>query len=104
MQIQINTDRNIDGREELSDQIKTRVENALDRFDEQITRVEVHISDENSVKGGADDLRCLIEARIEGRQPVAVTHQAANLDAAINGALDKLKNMMDSIAGKRKQQ
>ncbi|SEN13502.1 HPF/RaiA family ribosome-associated protein [Nitrosomonas marina] len=102
MQIQINTDRNIEGREVLSNHVMAMVEHGLDRFSEQLTRVEVHISDENSEKGGSNDKRCVIEARIENRQPVAVTHQDADLDAAVRGAVDKLKNMMSSMLGKQK--
>ncbi|SES75732.1 Sigma 54 modulation protein / S30EA ribosomal protein [Nitrosomonas marina] len=102
MQIQINTDRNIEGREVLSNHVKAMVEHGLDRFSEQLTRVEVHISDENSEKRGDNDKRCVIEARIENRQPVAVTHQDADLDAAVRGAVDKLKNMMSSMLGRQK--
>ena len=83
MQIQINTDRNIEGREALATQVSGVVESALSRFSDHITRVEVHLSDENSAKkGGHDDIRCMMEARLEGRQPVAVTHQAATVDAS----------------------
>jgi hypothetical protein len=32
----------------------------------------------------------VMEARLEGRQPVAVTHQAATLDQALEGAAHKL--------------
>ena len=79
MQVQINTDRNIEGREALADQVRGVVESALSRFSDHITRVEVHLSDENSdKKGGDDEMRCMMEARIEGRQPIAVTHQDAS--------------------------
>ncbi|PSJ17730.1 HPF/RaiA family ribosome-associated protein [Nitrosomonas supralitoralis] len=100
MQIQINTDRNIEGHEEFSQQVKTKIEGVLNRFSAHVTRVEVHISDENSDKGGINDKRCLMEARLEGRQPIAVTHQAENLDAAVQGAVDKLKKVIESTLGK----
>ena len=48
MHIEISTDSNIEGREMLASQIKGTVEEALDRFSDRITRVEVHISDANS--------------------------------------------------------
>ncbi|HXV84664.1 MAG TPA: ribosomal subunit interface protein, partial [Candidatus Binatia bacterium] len=77
MQIQINTDRNIAGREALAAQVSGVVENALSRISDRITRVEVHLSDENSdKKGGNDNMRCMMEARLERRPPVAVTHRA----------------------------
>jgi hypothetical protein len=61
------------------------VESALSRVSDHIMRVEVHLSDENSVKDSQDDMRCMMETRLESRQPVAVTHQAATLDEAVEG-------------------
>lgn len=105
MQIQINTDHNIEGREALADHVRGAVENALDRFSDQITRVEVHLSDENSdKKGGKDEMRCMMEVRIEGRQPVAVTHQALSLDQAVDGAADKLTRLIESTLGRLRDQ
>lgn len=73
MQIQINTDSNIHGDAELVEQMKTVVGDSLDRFSEQLSRVEVHISDQNSdKKSGSDDIRCLLEARLSGLQPISV--------------------------------
>lgn len=100
MQIQINTDRNIEGHEALAAQVSGVVESALSRFSDSITRVEVHLSDENSnKKGGNDDIRCVMEARLEGRQPFVVKHQAATVDQAVDGAADKLTRMVDSTLG-----
>ncbi len=101
MQIQINTDHNIEGGEALADQVSGVVESALDRVSDHITRVEVHLSDENSDKSGQNDKRCMMEARLEGRQPVAVTHQAATVDQAVDGAADKLVRLIESTLGRR---
>ncbi len=101
MQIQINTDRTIEGHEALADQIRDVVETALNRVSDHITRVEVHLSDENGDKGGANDKRCMLEARLEGRQPIAVTHQAAILEQAVDGAADKLVRLIESTLGRR---
>jgi len=96
MQIQINTDANIEGREKLAAHVHGVVEHALGRFRERITRVEVHLSDENGEKSGADDKRCVMEARLEGRQPIAVTHRAATLHEAVKDAAEKLERSIDS--------
>ncbi|MGH7874990.1 MAG: HPF/RaiA family ribosome-associated protein [Candidatus Binatia bacterium] len=105
MQIQINTDHNIEGREALAHQVSGVVESALSRLSDHITRVEVHLSDENSAKkGGNDDMRCMMEARLEGRQPIAVTHWAATLDQAVDGAADKLTRMIESTLGRLRDQ
>jgi len=100
MQIQINTDNNIDGSDELTQQTQSVVESALERFAEHITRVEVHLSDENSSHKGGNDKRCVMEARFEGRQPVAVTDHAENIEQAVNGAADKLEKLLDHELGR----
>lgn len=101
MQIQINTDRNIEGHEALAARVSSVVESTLSRISDHITRVEVHLSDENSdKKDGDNNLRCLMEARLQGRQPVAVTHQAATLDQAVDGAADKLIRLIESTLGR----
>jgi len=64
----------------------------------------VHLSDENADKSGEHDKRCLMEARLEGRQPIAVTHRAATLDQAIDGAADKLTQMIESTLGRLRDQ
>ena len=104
MQIQINTDHNIEGREALAAHVSGVVENALSRFSDQVTRVEVHLSDENSNKGGQNDMRCVMEARLQGRQPVAVTHQAATLHQAVDGAADKLTRLVEGTIGRLRYQ
>ena len=100
MRIQINTDDNIAGREELAEQAKATVESTLGHLAEHITRVEVHLSDENSDKGGRHDKRCMMEARHEGQQPIAVTDEAETIDQAIDGAAEKLKRSLDHALGR----
>ncbi|MSP33257.1 MAG: HPF/RaiA family ribosome-associated protein [Pseudolabrys sp.] len=100
MQIEISTDSNIEGREKLSAHVKTVVEDTLSRFSKRITRVEVHLTDVNGHKDGHDDTRCMMEARLEGRPPIAVTHQEASLDQAVDGAAGKLKRLIESTLGR----
>ncbi len=100
MQIQINTDHNIEGREKFTAKIEELVETELNRFSGQISRVEVHLSDENSDREGHSDKRCMIEARLNGRQPTAVTQEAESLNQAIDGAIEKLKRSIESTLGR----
>ncbi len=95
MKIQINTDNHVTGREELTKHAEATVETAIGHLAEHITRVEVHLSDENSDKGGAHDKRCMMEARLEGHQPIAVTDDAETIPQAIAGAAEKLKRLLD---------
>ena len=100
MKIQINTDNNITGRESLVERAEATVTNTLGHIAAHVTRVEVHLSDENGAKSGGQDKRCMMEARLEGRQPIAVTDESDDLGDAISGAADKLKNALDTIIGR----
>lgn len=100
MQIQFNTDNNIQGSEALADSYRSKAENSLSRFSERITRVEIYLSDLNSHKSGQDDKRCVLEARLNGIDPITVSHQAATIDQAFTGATNKLKNALETALGK----
>ena len=100
MQIQVNTDNHIAGREALAAHVETVVESTLRHVGDHVTRVEVHLSDENSVKSGAEDMGCVMEARLTHHQPIAVTNHADNLHQAIEGAARKLKAALESVIGK----
>jgi len=104
MKIQFNTDANIHGTEELASQVSATITDALERFEDHITRVEVHLSDESRGKVGQHDHRCMLEARLEGRKPVAVTDHAPTLDQAVNGAVGKLSRLLDSTFGRLQDQ
>ena len=103
MQIQINIDHNFEVHEATMAEFRSTVQSALSRFSEHITRVELHLSDENADKSGQNDKRCLLEARLEGRQPMAVTDTAANLSQALDGAVDKMTRMIESTLGRAQQ-
>lgn len=100
MQIQVNTDRHIVGNAKLVEQVQADITRALMRYSPQITRVEVHLTDENGEKTVGDDKRCVLEARLGGLKPYAVTHDAPSIDEAVSGALDRLTSLLDSQLGK----
>jgi hypothetical protein len=100
MHIQVNTDDNIVGGDTLVERVKAEVVTALERFCDQITRVEVHLSDVNAGKSGSADKRCLIEARPTGRQPIAVSDQAATVEEAVAAAGGKMQRALESAMGK----
>ena len=97
MTIQFNTDKNINGSKEFTAPFITQIEDELRRFSSHTTRIEVHLSDENGKKEGINDIRCLLEARLEGKQPIAVSNQADTIEQALSGALDKLKASLETI-------
>ena len=102
MQVLTNTDRSVAGSEALSAQVEASVTGELGHLSEHVTRVEVHLSDENSRKGGADDKRCLMEARMPGRPPTAASHRASTIQLAIDGAAAKLARVIESTIERRR--
>ena len=104
MKIQINTDANIHGTETLTTRVSDEVQHALARFETRITRVEIHLSDESRGKSGLHDQRCMLEARLEGLKPMAVTDHAATLDKAVHGAAQKLVHLLESTLGRLNDQ
>lgn len=100
MQFQVNTDDNIQGREALAVRVESKVAKELGHFRDHISRVEIHLSDENSGKAGSHDKRCLIEARLNSRPPAVASHQASTIDEAVRGAVDKLVRALDSTVGR----
>jgi len=101
MQVQVNTDSSLDADLTLIAEVEATVQAALARFSDRVTRVEVHLNDVNKQKGG-EDKRCLIEARLAGRNPVAVSHQAGTIPLALDGATDKLLRRLDRALGRTK--
>jgi ribosome-associated translation inhibitor RaiA len=100
MLIHVTTDNHIQGRERLVGEVEAAVQDSLQRYAQQIMRVEVHLSDENGKKPGDDDKKCTLEARLAGLQPVAVSGHGANLDQALSSALDKLLHALDHKLGR----
>lgn len=100
MDVQINTSNNVAGREALTQQLEETVRMRLSRFSERLTRVEVHVGDENGERNAGDDMRCVIEARPAGRDPISVTEQAGSIDQAAAGALGKMTTALDRTFGK----
>lgn len=101
MHVQFNTDESVAGREALGRHAEDVVRGTLDHFSDQITRVEIHLSDVNAHKGGDRDKRCLMEARLAGRQPIAVRDEAGSLHQALDGAAEKLRRAIERTLGKR---
>lgn len=95
MIIQVNTDHHITAHQDFIAQAEATVTDALSHMSEHVTRVEVHLNDENSKKSGPEDKRCMMEARLEGLPPIAVTHKAETLTFALDGAAEKLKAALE---------
>jgi len=99
MQIQVNTSNGLENKEALERWAASELQEALSRFKADITRVEIHLSNEAASKAGGDR-RCAMEARLAHHQPLAVSHHAPTQDEAFRGAADKLKHALEKTLGR----
>lgn len=100
MQFQFNSDSSVMGTENVAERVEAMVRDKLARFEERLTRVEVHVSDENGHKHGSDDKTCMIEARPRGGKPIGVTEHASKVDAAARKAATTMAQRLERVFGK----
>jgi ribosome-associated translation inhibitor RaiA len=100
MQIQINTDNHIPMHAALSTSIEAELHRVLDRFEGHLTRIEVHLSDENGEKSGAQDKRCLLEVRPKKYPSLTVTDDSAEIHTAVSGAANKMQRLLETTFGR----
>jgi ribosome-associated translation inhibitor RaiA len=101
MLIQVNTGNGLENTEALQRWASEHLNETLDRFQQDVIRVEVQLADENSSgKAGNADKRCMMEARLAQHQPVAVVHHGADQDEAFRGAARKLLHALDHTLSK----
>ena len=100
MQVQVNANHTIHTGESFERWASAELNESLSRFKADITRIEVHMSDENSDKVSAEHKRCVMEARLAHHEPVAVNHNAPSQDLAFRGATEKLKRLLEHTLDK----
>jgi ribosome-associated translation inhibitor RaiA len=100
MFVQVHTDNHLHGSATLREEITAMVEGSFNRFAQRITDIEVHLSDQNGAKGGENDVRCAMEVRLAGLQPLAVSHDAAVLTDAVQGAIERLERLLQHHLGR----
>lgn len=100
MTIQFNTDKTIDGSQRQQEYFKTKISQNLERFASHITRIEVHLRDENGDKEGLHDLSCTMEARLQGKQPMVVHSKGNNLEKVVSASIEKMTTSLNKVIGK----
>lgn len=101
MHININSDNHVELNEQSVQQWSSEITASLKRFSDWITRIEVHLTDVNSAaKTGPEDIRCVLEARPAGRQPVSVEVRGATVEHAIQDGIETLQRRLGTIADK----
>jgi ribosome-associated translation inhibitor RaiA len=103
MQIQVNTDSNIEAHEGMVSRVQDETAAALARFSDRLTRVEVHLGDESARRSTGPDKRCVLEARLAGQEPVSVTDHAETVEDALGGALDKMVRLLEHWSGREQR-
>lgn len=103
MDIQVRTDYHVKGEQALIEFVKDEVAAGLDPFGERITSVQVHLSEESGAHKGPHDLRCMVEVRPTGHEPVAVRNRAATKDEAVRGAVDQMHGVLTRLFGRLDQ-
>jgi hypothetical protein len=78
----------------LDERTRETLMSALGHLAERLTRVEVHLGDENSRKAGPADKRCMLEARPKGLDPIAVEVFGADYYGVVHEAAGKLRRAL----------
>jgi len=100
MQINVNTDNTINKHQGLDEHVDSVVRSSIGRFGDHVTRVDVHLSNENKEKKADGGNSCMLEARLAGVAPIVVHEHANDLHQAINNAGGKLARALDSAIGR----
>ena len=87
MKVHVHTDRNLVIDAELEARIASNAAAALAHLSARIIRVDLHLTDQSAGRKAGAHVRCLAEAHASGLAPVAVTHDAADAKAALDGAV-----------------
>ncbi len=99
MFVQINTDNQILSDADANERLEERIRAKLRRFERRLTHVEVHVSDVNGAKRGADK-RVSLEVRPTGHEPIVVHAEAERVDNAVAIAADKAVRALGHALGK----
>ncbi len=100
MKILINSDKTIHSSASMQDNLKDILNRELTSYQTKLSRIDVHLTDQNGVKEGVNDILCLIEAHIDGRPSTLASQQADTLELAFSAALDHLVSSLERDFGR----
>ncbi len=101
MEIVVHSGSAVVVRPDLERHVRGVLESKLSRFRGRLTRVSVGFADENRRQVGLPNLRCTIEARPAGLDPVAVTADAPGLVDCFDAAAERLVRVLQNRLGKQ---
>ena len=100
MQIQINYG-DVQSSDGLENAVRDQLEKKLAHLSDSVTRVEVHLRDDNAGKSGPQDKRVMMEGRIASDNPLAVEAQSDDMYSAIADAAGKLQRAISTRVAKK---
>jgi ribosome-associated translation inhibitor RaiA len=100
MTIQFSSAHHVYANEALKAPLLVMLTEKLNRFSNHIARLDVHLSDENGAKEGVDDKQCVLEAHLDGMEPIVAKNHANTYQLAAEGAVDKLKGALNTKLGR----
>ncbi|MEP6800282.1 MAG: HPF/RaiA family ribosome-associated protein [Lapillicoccus sp.] len=100
MNVVLHTDNTINGHETLTSRVVSEVETVLARYDDRVKQVEVHLADGSAGRSTENDIRCVMEATLEGQSPAIATEHADTVDEAVRGAAHRLERVVESQLGR----
>jgi ribosomal subunit interface protein len=80
--------------EPLKAYVERNLAQVLKPFEEHLTRIEVHLKDQNSSKKNGVDKHCLLEAKPRGMDSIAAEHDAPEFKEAVHQAALKLERAL----------
>ena len=101
MDIHTSTDNTIHGDLRVAEVAEMAVQNDLGHMADWLSRVDVHLKDQNGAKKGPANIRCTIEARPRGLSPMAAHADAEDIQKALKGAATKLRSRLQAGHSKR---
>lgn len=99
MLFQLRTDNHLTNSEELATALEASAGPLINRLGDRLRRVEVYLEDTNAGKGGTD-IRCTVEVHLAGLPAVSAEHRAADVDEAVEAALEKVHRVLDHKLGR----
>jgi hypothetical protein len=97
MDIEVRTDRRVQERGDLARFVGYEVLAGLGPCADRVASARVELSVASTAERGRTRLRCQFEVRPRGHAPLAVSRLAATGDAAVRGAVDDMRHVLERM-------
>ncbi len=103
MDVQVRSDYHVKADEVLISYVKDQVLAGLTPYAGRLMSAKVHLSADTVNHTGPVDIRCLVEVRPTGHEPVVVIHHAHTKQAAIRGGVEDMREILHRLFGRMDQ-